>query len=376
VEISAHGSPFVLQKILSLCFRQGSRLASPGEFTLRAFLAGKIDLTQAEATADLIRAKSDKAQAAAVAQLQGHLAGKVRRLREALLPLLAHVEIGLDHSDEDHDFLVRKDLVSKCHDVQKQIDELLASARVGKILRQGLRVALVGRPNVGKSSLLNALLKEDRAIVTPIAGTTRDTLEENVHWDGLPVVLTDTAGVREVAGDSIERLGMERTRQALERADVVLCLFDASEPILESDKQIIQECLSRPHLWVVNKSDLPARWSSRDLAAYNGKAPTVSVSAKTGEGLPLLVEEVKRLTMDREASFSQAEIAINARHRDALQRARNALQEATRAAESDVYEECVALEIKTALQALGEIIGETATEDLLDQIFSTFCVGK
>ena len=186
VEISAHGSPFTLQKILNLCLQKGARLAGPGEFTERAYLNGKMDLTQAEAVAELIRAKTDKAQAAALAQLQGRLAQKIRALRDRLLPLLAHVEVGLDHSDEDHDFLSRNHLITTCRDIQKDIEILLQDAQIGKILREGFRVALLGRPNVGKSSLMNALLKEDRAIVTPIPGTTRDTLEESVNWNGIP----------------------------------------------------------------------------------------------------------------------------------------------------------------------------------------------
>ena len=197
VEISAHGNPLTLQKILSLCLQKGARMAGPGEFTERAFINGKMDLTQAEAVAELIRAKTDKTQAAAMAQMQGSLAHQVRHLRDNLLPLLAHIEVGLDHSDEDHDFLLRENLSERCGEIQEEIGSLLQSARVGKILREGLRVALVGRPNVGKSSLLNALLKEDRAIVTPTPGTTRDTLEENLNLNGIPVVLTDTAGLRQ-----------------------------------------------------------------------------------------------------------------------------------------------------------------------------------
>jgi len=410
VEISAHGSPFVLQQILRLCIRHGARLAGPGEFTQRAFLSGKLDLTQAEAVADLIRAKTDKAQAAALAQLEGRLAAKVRDLREAILPLLAHVEVGLDHSDEDHDFLKSGDLTARCADIRAQISEILDSARVGKILREGLRVALVGRPNVGKSSLLNALLKEDRAIVTPNPGTTRDTLEETVNWDGLPVVLTDTAGLREKAGDPVEHIGMERSRQALEGSDLVLALFDGSEPLMEEDRQVMALVEDRPHLRVINKCDLPEQWEGLPSSGLRppsprGRRPTavdplpmgegarragegvavaerepdmvvVRLSAKTGEGLMALVQAVKQFALQEKASAGEAQWLLNARHREALARADEALTEACEAAKRDAFEECVALELKTALQALGEIIGETATEDLLDQIFSTFCIGK
>jgi tRNA modification GTPase len=376
VEISAHGSPFVLQKILSVCLRQGARLAGPGEFTQRAFLNGKLDLTQAEAVAELIRAKSDKTQAAAIAQLQGHLSKEVRRLRDALLPLLAHVEVGLDHSDEDHDFLARQTLTRQCSDLRLQIETILQSARVGKVLREGLHVVLMGRPNVGKSSLMNALLKEDRAIVTPIAGTTRDTLEEGVNWDGIPVILTDTAGLRGYAQDPIERLGIERTHQALERADLLLGLFDASQPLSPEDHDVIQTCTAKPHVWVMNKTDLSPCWQAEELARLNGGGPIIAVSAKEGNGLQSLVEEVKKAALQETAYAAGAQWLLNARHREALERARAGLERAASASQEAAFEECVALELQSTLQALGEVIGETVTEDLLDQIFSQFCVGK
>jgi tRNA modification GTPase len=376
VEISAHGSPLILNRILKALVKQGARLADPGEFTQRAFLAGKLDLTQAEAVADLIRARTDDAHAAALAQLEGQLAAKVRALREQLLPLLAHVEVGLDHSDEDHDFLQREGMIAKCNAVEREIESLLQSSKLGKILREGLSVALVGRPNVGKSSLLNALLKEERAIVTPVPGTTRDTLEESVDWEGLPVILTDTAGVRLNANDPVERLGIERTRKALQSADLVLCVFDASEPLEPEDRLLISECMAKPHIWVINKADLPASWTPQQLASLNGGSASVSISAKTGTGLSDLVNIVKTVSLGGSAAPREARWTLNARHQAALETTRDALRKATQAAQQEAFEECVALELHAALQALGEIIGETATDDLLDQIFSTFCIGK
>ena len=395
-EISAHGSPYILNQILQACVDQGARLAGPGEFTERAFLAGKIDLTQAEAVADLIRAKTDQSHAAALAQLEGHLATRVRSLRDSLVPLLAHVEVGLDHSDEDHDFLSRNSLIEKCASVRREIESLLASARVGKILREGLRVALVGRPNVGKSSLMNALLKEERAIVTPVPGTTRDTLEESVNWDGVPVVLTDTAGVRESSRDPVERLGMERTRKALNESDLVLCLFDASEPLGTEDCALLRACASKPHLYVMNKIDLApcltpvpspngrgerSSLSHRERVAAAGDrvrlpSPAIEVSAQTGEGLSELVRAVKDFSLAGQDPAGTARWMINSRHQAALGCAREALASALEAAREENYEECVALELHSALKALGEILGETTTEDLLDKIFSNFCIGK
>ncbi len=396
VEISAHGNPFTLQKILALCLERGARLAGPGEFTERAFLNGKMDLTQAEAVSDLIGAKTDKAQAAALAQMQGSLAQKVRSLRDQLLPVLAHVEVGLDHSDEEHDFLSREHLIARCREVQAQVEALLQSTRVSKILREGFRVAFLGKPNVGKSSLLNALLKEDRAIVTPIPGTTRDTLEESINLNGIPVILTDTAGLRQGAEDPVERLGMGRTRKALEQTDLVLAIFDGSEPLTSEDYEVMDTSLTKPHVWVMNKCDLAARWENVPSSALrapspSGRGPTgvavaelelpltstaVRVSAKTGEGLDTLIQTITHLALGEKAQVSEALWLLNARHHAALERAREALAQATQAAQSKAFEECVALELQTALGALGEIIGETTTEDLLDQIFSKFCIGK
>jgi len=376
VEISAHGNPLTLQKILNLCLRKGARLAGPGEFTERAFLNGKMDLTQAEAVAELIRAKTDKSQTAAIRQIQGSLAHKVRGLRERLLPLLAHVEVGLDHSDEDHDFLARDLLIKNCREAQNEIAGILESARVSKILREGLRVALVGRPNVGKSSLLNALIKEERAIVTAIPGTTRDTLEESINWNGVPVILTDTAGLRQETEDPVERMGIERARKSLQEADVVIGLFDGSQAWTEDDRDVVRQAMEKPHVWVINKNDLPQHLAPEALHTFNGRAPVVNLSAKTGMGLDALIETITGLALGEKARASEAEWLLNARHQAALERARDALARASDAAAKEAFEECVALELQTALNALGEIIGETTTEDLLDQIFSTFCIGK
>ncbi len=376
VEISAHGSPFILNKIQSLCLKQGARLAEPGEFTQRAFLSGKLDLTQAEAVAELIRSKTDKTHAAALAQLEGRLAREVRTLRDRLLPLLAHVEVGLDHSDEDHDFLSRVKLGETCQTVVAQLESILATERTGKILRDGLRVALVGRPNVGKSSLLNALLKEERAIVTPIAGTTRDTLEESVNWDGIPVVLVDTAGLRHQTHDPVEKIGIARTRQSVEQADFVIGLLDASQPLQTEDRAVVEACLAKPHVWVLNKSDVPPQLDLQEFHRWNGQAPHCFVSAKTGAGLQELVEIVKKQALQEKASLTEAQWLINARHARALERAKIALHETLTAAKGTAFEECVAMELKAAIDALGEIVGDVSTEDLLEQIFKNFCIGK
>jgi tRNA modification GTPase len=366
VEISGHGNPTLLQCMLQVCLTAGARLAEPGEFTQRAFLNGKMDLTQAEAVADLVRAKTDHARRAAWGQLEGRLAQEVRRIRDHLLPLLAHVEVAIDHSDESHDFLSRDALVDQCIHVQNALDGLLASARVGKVLRDGFHVALIGRPNVGKSSVLNALLREDRAIVTPIAGTTRDTLQESVTWDGVLVVLTDTAGLHENASDPVEKLGIERTRQAVEKSDFVIVVQDGSQPLTAEDRAVQALVSERPRVVIANKADLASAISNDER---------VQVSAVTGLGLEALVDAVKMAALGG-VSGAEARWMLNARHQAVLERAREALGRASEAAGSGAYEEVIALELKAALGALGEIIGETTTEELLGQIFANFCVGK
>ncbi len=376
VEISAHGSPLTLRKILKLCVAGGARLAGPGEFTARAFLNGKMDLTQAEAVAELIAAKTEKSQAAAFAQLRGSLAARVRGLREKLLPLLARIEVGLDHAEEDHGVLPREELISTCQFLQQEIAQIMASSRIGKVLREGYRVALLGRPNVGKSSLMNSLLKEERAIVTPIAGTTRDTLEETLDLRGIPVVLTDTAGLRRRAQDPVEKLGIERTRQSVDSADIVIGLFDGSEEWTPEDEQVIVEAARKPHLWVLNKCDLPSRVSAQKLRSMNGGGEVIPLSAKTGTGLEDLIDAIVRSAIAERATAGEARWLLNARHTSALERAQTAVTQAAEAARQDAHEECVALELQSALSALGEIIGQTTTEDLLDQVFSQFCIGK
>lgn len=366
MEIAGHGNPALLATLLQALLSQGARAAEPGEFTLRAFQNGKIDLTQAEAVADLIRAKTDRAQHAAREQLFGRLGVEIRRWRDHLLPLLAHVEVALDHSDDDHEFLAREGLIEQCERLQEGLTQLLRSGPIGQRLRDGLRVVLVGKPNVGKSSLLNALLKHDRAIVTAIPGTTRDTLEEWTDWNGLPVLLTDTAGVRATASDPVEHLGIERSRRAMAAADFIFVVQDASQSPDAEDEAVLAAVAEKPHVLVLNKSDLGQRSVREGLA----------VSALTGEGLERLTERVSRFALGETAGSLEARWMLNQRHRETLERATEALARATAAARADAYEDVIALELRTALSALGEIIGETTTEDLLGQIFANFCIGK
>jgi len=351
----------------------GARLAEPGEFTKRAFLNGRIDLAQAEAVADLIHAQTELALSAAQEQLAGKLSQRIRRLRDDLLGILAHVEAQLDFADEDIAPDRRDQLRVRLDDGVALMDALLRTADEGRILRRGVRAGIVGRPNVGKSSLLNQLLGHDRAIVSPIPGTTRDTIEETANIRGLPVVFTDTAGLRH-AKDAIEQEGIRRSRETAARAEVLLHVLDWSEPLGVEDIRFLDGCETRKRILVLNKSDLPRRL---DLpSAVAASTPTVAVSCLTGAGFESLKETLKKLIWTGDGRPEGIDVVINARHQDALRRAREGAVRSRDALQQDLPLDVVALDLRIAVNAVGEIVGATATDDLLDVVFSQFCIGK
>jgi tRNA modification GTPase len=393
VEIDCHGGMIPLQEVLGLCLREGARLAQPGEFTLRAFLNGRLDLAQAEAVLDVVRARSAEGLRMAVEQLKGGLSERVRGIRARLLRVLAHLEANIDFPEDD---VPPADVLPDLHAALNDLQALIASAGTGMVFRQGIRTALVGRPNVGKSSLLNALLRVDRAIVTPIPGTTRDTLEEVATLRGVPFVLTDTAGLREHhhTADPIEKIGMERTRRALAEADLVVMVFDGSQPLSPADMSIIEEVKRggpAARLAVLNKSDLPRALNPEQLAlvlagalvqaaeaSETGKAlEIVEASATRPGGTDALEEKMAELVLRGRVLPAPGEATITSvRHLDALQRARQHVEAAIASGEQRVPAAFVAVDLHSALSALGEITGETVGEDLLDEIFSNFCIGK
>jgi len=371
VEITCHGGLLAAKSILDAVLEGGARLAEPGEFTKRAFLNGRLDLAQAEAVADLIHARTELALAAANEQLAGKLSQRINRLRDDLVNLLAHVEAHLDFPEEDLAPDTQEQLLAWLERGLAFMDELLRTANEGQILRRGLRAAIVGRPNVGKSSLLNQLLGRDRAIVSPIAGTTRDTIEETANMRGLPVVFVDTAGLRE-AGDTLEQEGIRRSHEATANAELVLHVFDASEPFTAEDAHHLSRFAHKPRIFVRNKIDLPARL---DLPA-NLPAPAVGVCSLTGQGIEALKDAIKDRVWAGEIRSEMLEVMINSRHQDALRRAREAAVRARDALRTEVPLDLVASDVRLAMNAVGEIVGKTATEDLLDSIFSQFCIGK
>lgn len=365
IELQGHGGPQVLQLVLERCVELGARLAQPGEFSRRAFLNGKLDLAQAEAIADLIDAGSRQAARSAVRALEGEFSHLINELKESLIHLRMLVEATLDFPDEDIDFLKQADAWGKLADITVRLDTVMAQARQGALLREGLNVVLIGQPNVGKSSLLNRLAGYDAAIVTEIAGTTRDALREAIQIEGVPLHLIDTAGLRET-DNPVERLGIERTWAVLEKADLAVLLTDAQHGVGEQETAILQRLPQIPVLTVHNKIDL-----THDACRESGEGTEIWLSAKTGNGIDLL--RARLLALAGWQSAGEGTFTARARHLDALRRARSHLEAARQSGEQLEF---FAEELRLAQEALGEITGEFSADDLLGVIFGQFCIGK
>ena len=367
VEINCHGGPLPLQRILGLVLRYGARMANPGEFTLRAFLNGRIDLAQAESVLDVVRAKTAASLRVAVNGLGGRLSQLIREVRSQLMDVLAYLTARIDFPEDE---VEEQEIVPTLESARQRLNELISSAEAGVVYRQGVRTAIVGRTNVGKSSLLNCLLRQSRAIVTPVPGTTRDTLEEVVNLKGVPFVLVDTAGIVR-SKDLVESLGVERSRRAIEQADFVLLVIDTSEPLKDSDREIINLLSGKEAMVVANKKDLP-RQAELDGLSW----PQVSTSALTGEGLEELEQRMVDTVLGGKVFTSDALLVSNPRHKSALERAQSYLEQALSSIEARMPDDFVTIDLTAALNALGEITGETVTDELLETIFSNFCVGK
>jgi tRNA modification GTPase len=376
IEISCHGGILPAKLVLDTILENGARLAEPGEFTRRAFLNGRIDLAQAEAVADLIHSRTELALAAANEQLAGKLSQRINQLRDDLMHTLAHVEAHIDFPDEDISPDTKEKLLQRLENGIAFMDELLRTANEGQILRRGVRAAIVGRPNAGKSSLLNQLLGRDRAIVSPIPGTTRDTIEETANIRGLPIIFIDTAGLRE-ARDEIELEGIRRSRESLAHAEFILHVLDASEPLTHADENYFSEFAGKKRIFVLNKTDLPKKLElpQKFLATHHSSLVT-NVSCTSGQGIEALKDAIKNLIWSGEIKSEMLQVMINSRHQEALTRAREATQRTLEALRGDATLELVAIDLQIAVAAVGEIVGKTTNEDLLDSIFSTFCIGK
>jgi tRNA modification GTPase len=371
IEISGHGGVLCAKLILDTVLEQGARLALPGEFTKRAFLNGRIDLAQAEAVVDLIGSRTKLALIAANEQLSGKLSRRIDQLRDRMLRTLAHIEAHIDFPDEDIAPDTMEQILASLEQCVGTMDELLRTAHEGQVLRRGLRTAIIGRPNVGKSSLLNHLLGRERAIVSPVPGTTRDTIEETADVRGIPVVFVDTAGLRD-SDDMIEQEGVRRSQQALARADLILHVLDHSAPLTAADRQQLADSEPRPRILVRNKADLPRQLEIPEPL----QTPVVEVSCLTGQGTEQLKDAIKARVWSGEIRNEMLEVIINSRHQDALARARNSAGAAIDALRKAAALDLVAVDLRIAVNAIGEIVGKTSTEDLLDSIFSQFCIGK
>ncbi|WP_314111391.1 tRNA uridine-5-carboxymethylaminomethyl(34) synthesis GTPase MnmE [uncultured Granulicatella sp.] len=376
VEINCHGGIVAINRVLQLVLRMGARLAEPGEFTKRAFLNGRIDLSQAEAVMDLIRAKTDKSMQLAMRQLDGQLSNLIQNLRQEILNTLAQVEVNIDYPEyDDVEEMTLQLLREKTQQVLQGIRALLNTASQGKILRDGLKTAIVGRPNVGKSSLLNVLLREEKAIVTDIAGTTRDTIEEYVNVRGVPLQLIDTAGIRET-DDIVEKIGVERSRKALKEADFVLLLLNQSETLQEEDIRLLETTKGMKRIILFNKTDLPSKLSTEDIAPYAQAEEIVTTSMLNKEGIDQLEEKIAGYFFQGQMNERDATYLSNTRHIALLEKAEQALVEVQNGIEMEMPVDLIQIDFTRAWDLLGEITGDSVQDELLTQLFSQFCLGK
>lgn len=375
VEIYCHGGIIPVRKILELLLYNGARLAEPGEFTKRAFLNGRLDLSQAEAVIDIIKAKTDKSFQVSMDQLEGGLSKKVEVIRDTVLSMLAHVEVTIDFPEDDIEEVTYEELEENANRVISEIKKLLSTADRGKILRDGINTVILGKPNVGKSSLMNALLSENRAIVTDIPGTTRDIIEEHLNIDGIPLRIIDTAGIRETE-DLVERIGVDRAKETIESADLIIAVFDISTDLTEEDYNIIDLIKGRKTLVLLNKTDLPKKYSEDRLRELLEGVDIISASVINEVGLDVLEDSIKEMFYSGEIELDSSVVVTNLRHKNQLEKALVNMESALNDIRAQVPLDCIEVDLRDCWENLGEILGETIGEDILDKIFAEFCIGK
>ncbi|PKR77434.1 tRNA uridine-5-carboxymethylaminomethyl(34) synthesis GTPase MnmE [Halalkalibacillus sediminis] len=376
IEINCHGGMVSVNRVLQLVLREGARLAEPGEFTKRAFLNGRIDLSQAEAVMDLIRSKTDRAMSVALKQMDGRLSHLIRTLRQELIETVAHVEVNIDYPEyDDVEEMTNTMLVEKASYVQKEIKKILQTAKQGKILREGIATAIIGRPNVGKSSLLNVLAHENKAIVTEIPGTTRDVIEEYVNVRGVPLRLIDTAGIRETE-DIVEKIGVERSRQALQDADLILLVLNGSEEWTKEDEALFEAAKDLDVIVLINKTDLEQKIDMEAVKKAAGDFPIITTSLLEEQGIDRLEESIAETFFEGEIDSGDLTYVSNVRHIQLLEQAEKSLDDALEGIELDMPLDLVQIDITRTWELLGEIIGDNVNESLIDQLFSQFCLGK
>ncbi|WP_077620111.1 tRNA uridine-5-carboxymethylaminomethyl(34) synthesis GTPase MnmE [Bacillus sinesaloumensis] len=376
IEINCHGGLVSVNRVLQLVLSNGARLAEPGEFTKRAFLNGRIDLSQAEAVMDLIRAKTDRAMNVAIGQMEGKLSTLINRLRQELLETLAHIEVNIDYPEyDDVEEMTHRVLLEKSGKVRDEIIRLLETSNQGKILREGLSTVIIGRPNVGKSSLLNSLVHENKAIVTDIPGTTRDVIEEYVNVRGVPLRLVDTAGIRETE-DIVERIGVERSREVLKKADLILLVLNHGDEFTEEDERLFEAVSGMETIVIINKTDLPQKINMEKIKQLAKNYPIVTTSLLEEEGVDDLEEAISSLFFKGNVEANDLTYVSNSRHIALLTQAKKSIEEAISGAESDLPIDMVQIDLTRTWELLGEIIGDAVHESLINQLFSQFCLGK
>ncbi|AIF67249.1 tRNA uridine-5-carboxymethylaminomethyl(34) synthesis GTPase MnmE [Terribacillus saccharophilus] len=376
VEINCHGGLVSVNRVLELALQEGARLAEPGEFTKRAFLNGRIDLSQAEAVMDLIRAKTDRAMNVALNQMEGRLSRLIQKLRQELLETVAHVEVNIDYPEyDDVEEMSHNMMIEKTQYVYEEIEKLLEMAKQGKILREGLATAIIGRPNVGKSSLMNALVHENKAIVTEIAGTTRDIIEEYVNVRGVPLKLVDTAGIRETE-DIVERIGVERSRQVLKQSDLILLVLNYGEALSDEDRQLFEAVSGLDVIVIVNKTDLSQQIDLEEVHKLASGRPVITTALIEEKGIDELELAIKDTFFAGEIDGGDLSYISNVRHIQLLKQSLSSLREAMNGIEMQMPMDIVQIDVTRTWELLGEIIGDTVHESLIDQLFSQFCLGK
>ncbi len=375
VEINCHGGFLVTQRVLQTVLLAGARLAEPGEFTKRGFLNGRIDLTQAEAIIDLIQSKTELSRQAAVNQLEGRLKTEVREMRNDIIDMIASIEAVIDYPEHDVEEETYDTMEKGTKKLLQRMEKLLSGADRGKILREGLQTVIVGKPNVGKSSLLNWFLEEERAIVTDIPGTTRDTVEEYINIDGIPIKIVDTAGIRET-GDVVEKMGVEKSKTYAEQADLILMMLDASRPLEQEDKEILSFIQGKHTIVLLNKTDLEQKLAISELEQYLSKEQILSVSVKHNTGFDALIDAIKTMFFSGQTTTADDALLGNTRHKTALFQAKEAMERCLVTIQTRMPEDFISMDLQDASHALGEITGDVTDEEIIDRIFTKFCLGK
>ena len=375
VEINCHGSIVSLRKTLSLVLRKGARMAEPGEFTKRAFLNGRLDLSQAEAVMDIVKARTDRGYDTAVSQLGGVLSARITEIRQKLLDLLVDITVNIDYPDEDIEEMTYEKLEEEILLIGDMIEKLLSTASAGRMVREGIRTVIAGKPNVGKSSLMNGLMREQRAIVTEIPGTTRDTIEEAINVRGIPVYLTDTAGIRETS-DKVEMMGIERSREAFSSADLIIMVLDGSDDISGEDREIMDDIRGMNSLILINKTDLGSRIKASDIEDAYPADRIIETSLISGKGVEEVEDAIERMVFGGELVQKESLMVSNVRHIELLEKSRDSLRSAMKMTERKEALDFIEIDVRDAYERLGEITGDTVSEDIINEVFSRFCLGK